>query len=208
MPNFYSTMPRIPKEPRSRFYPPQGFDSSEQPAIPAAPTPQPRIQTQPASPPQTDVSSDRTATPQSSPSPENRSFVPASPMPERRAATQQRIGEMSYFTGRYPILLQRLYDATDTMLDTYTGNDFLYDAYPDYLSLRLLRDRMLQENSGLTEAFLQAGCPIQWLELLTDTILSEQLCRRRSEKMLPAPSPYLSPIGDASTTSVQFSSRS
>lgn len=105
MPNFYSTMPRIPKEPRSRFYPPQGFDSSEQPSIPAAPTPQSRIQTQ--------------QTP---------------PMPERRATAHQRTGEMPYFTGRYPMMLQRLYDATDTMLDTYTGNNFLYDAYPDYLS--------------------------------------------------------------------------
>ena len=90
---------------------------------------------------------------------------------------------MPYFEGRYPVLLQRLYDAAGSLLDTYSRNDFPYDAYPDYLSLRLMRDRLLRENKDLTEEYLQAGCPIQWLEMLTDTILSEQLCRRRREKM-------------------------
>ncbi|MBQ9768231.1 MAG: hypothetical protein IJW37_09030 [Lachnospiraceae bacterium] len=114
---------------------------------------------------------------------ENRMFSPTPTMPERRTAPRGRVGEMPYFEHRYPILLQRLYDTAGAMLDTYSDNDFPYDAYPDYLSLRLMRDRLLRENKDLTEEFLQAGCPIMWLELLTDTILSEQLCRRRREKM-------------------------
>lgn len=115
--------------------------------------------------------------------PENRMFSPTPSIPDRRTAPRGRTGDMPYFEGRYPILLQRLYDAAGALLDTYTNHDFLYDAYPDYLSLRLMRDRLLRETPDLTEEYLQAGCPIQWLELLTDTILSEQLCRRRREKM-------------------------
>ena len=58
-----------------------------------------------------------------------------------------------------------------------------------------MRDRLLRENAALTEAFLQAGCPITWLNLLTDTVLSELLLRLRQS--------YRNPKGDASTTSVQ-----
>lgn len=110
--------------------------------------------------------------------------MPTQTMPERPAAPRQRTGEMPYFEGRYPLMLQRLYDAARNLMDTYSANEFIYDAYPDYLSLRLMRDRLLRENPDLTEEFLQAGCPIMWLELLTDTITSELLCRKRHEDRL------------------------
>lgn len=108
--------------------------------------------------------------------------------------------DASYLMRRHPILLQRLYDAADSHLSTYRAKDFIYDAYPDYLSLRLMRDRLLLENRSLTEEFLNSGCPTEWLNLLTDTILSELLCRRRCA--------YRSPKGEANTTSVQLVSRS
>lgn len=197
MPSFYSTMPRTTKEPRSRFYPPQGFDTTNQPAIPSAPTPS---MTQP--------SPNRPA-PAPQPSFPEQTFpeqpqIPTQTMPERQNTSRQRAGEMPYFEGRYPLMLQRLYDAAGNLMDTYSANEFIYDAYPDYLSLRLMRDRLLRENPDLTEEFLQAGCPIMWLELLTDTITSELLCRKRRK----AARPYLSPIGEASTTSVQSPVRS
>lgn len=112
----------------------------------------------------------------------------------------QKNDDACYFSHRHPILLQRLYAAADAQLDTYPKQSFLYDAYPDYLSLRLLRDRILRENRSLTEDFLQDGCPIFWLQLLTDTVLSELICRKRRH--------YRNPMGDASTTSVQSVTRS
>ncbi len=126
-------------------------------------------------------------------------------IPDRKApltglSLAQKNDDACYFSHRHPILLQRLYAAADARLDTYPKQSFLYDAYPDYLSLRLLRDHLLQENRSLTEEFLQEGCPILWLQLLTDTVLSELLCRKRRN--------YRNPMGDASTTSVQSVARS
>ena len=125
-------------------------------------------------------------------------FYPVQDMPPQifvgQHPMQQKNGNEAYFEQRHPVMLRRLYQAADTLLETYPEQGFIYDAYPDYLSLRLLRNRILRENSELTEEFLQAGCPISWLELLTDTILSELLCRKRCH--------YLKPIGDARTTSV------
>lgn len=112
----------------------------------------------------------------------------------------QKNDDVSYLSHRHPILLQRLYFAVDTHLDTYPKQTFLYDAYPDYLSLHLLRDRILHENQGLTEEFLGEGCPIFWLQLLTDIVLSELLCVKRRH--------YRNPMGEASTTSVQSVTRS
>lgn len=108
--------------------------------------------------------------------------------------------DAAYFAHRHPVSLQRLYEAADSLLSAYPRHSFIYDDYPDYLSLHLMRDRLLRENPSLTEEFLQAGCPIHWLNLLTDTVLSEQLCKLRRS--------YRSPKGDASTTSVRFMSRS
>lgn len=122
------------------------------------------------------------------------------PASERPVPLRQKKGDAVYFSQRHPVLLQRLYLATDTFLDTYPAQSFLYDAYPDYLSLELMRNRILRENASLTEAFLQAGCPIAWLNLLTDTVISELLCRRRC--------PQRNPMGDANITSVQSASRS
>ncbi|MCH5274012.1 MAG: hypothetical protein J1E35_10090 [Lachnospiraceae bacterium] len=101
---------------------------------------------------------------------------------EHNAMPHRKSGNAMYFEQRYPLMLQRLYDAADACLAAYPKNEFIYDTYPDYLSLRLMRDRMLRENPALTEEFLQAGCPIEWLELLTDAITSELLCRRRRSK--------------------------
>ena len=96
------------------------------------------------------------------------------------SSSHQKKGDASYLMHRHPMLLKRLYSVAETLLDTYPKKSFLYDAYPDYLSLRLMRDRLLNENRELTEQFLQSGCPILWLELLTDTVLSELLCRKRT----------------------------
>lgn len=169
------------KEPRQRFYPTQGNTPTGQPQIPSAPTP--------ASPKQSPI-----APPWNTP---ERSFVPTMP---NRTTSHKKSGDATYLMHRHPVLLQRLYNAADNLLETYPKQSFLYDAYPDYLSLRLLRDRLLRENLALTEDFLQSGCPVLWLELLTDTVLSEVLCRKRCS--------YRNPIGEASTTSVQSASLS
>lgn len=133
--------------------------------------------------------------------------VPSAPTPSampqpagRNAPSGQKRGDAAYLAHRHPILLQRLYNAADSLLDTYPEQEFIYDAYPDYLSLHLMRDRILRENSGLTEEFLREGCPIAWLNLLTDTVISDLLCRKRCS--------YRNPMGDANTTSVQSLSRS
>lgn len=168
MPTSYSEPGRPAKtEPLSRFYP------SQEPQIPSAPFPGtiPRM----------------SAGMQSQTPPEHTS-APRTPSEYKR-------GDASYLMHRHPILLQRLYDAADMHLSSYRNKDFIYDAYPDYLSLRLMRDRLLRENRPLTEEFLQAGCGTEWLNLLADTVLSELLCRKRHT--------YRSPSGDASTTSVQ-----
>lgn len=179
MPNFYSNLRHTNKEPRSRFYPTQGSDSASQPQIPSAPQPPAAPPELPAVPPQS---------PSAAPAPQQK-IAPAIPeppvlspspvLPERQNPERKRRAEMPYFEHRYPFLLQRLYDTAAAMIDTYSGHDFLYDAYPDYLSLRLMRDRMLRENPELTGEFLQAGCPLMWLELLADTVISERLCQKR-----------------------------
>lgn len=132
--------------------------------------------------------------------PERLSQFPQKQMPEPRSGSRRKADDADYFMHRHPILLQRLYQAADTILDTYPKQAFVYDAYPDSLSLRLMRDRMLRENPALTEEFLQAGCPVIWLNLLTDTVISELLCRKRC--------PYRNPRGEASTTSVTSATRS
>ncbi len=109
--------------------------------------------------------------------------------------SHKKSDDATYLMHRHPMLLQRLYSAMDTLLLSYPKQSFLYDACPDYLSLRLLRDRFLRENSALTEEFLHSGLPIDWLNVLTDTILSELLCRSRRD--------YRKPMGDASTTSLR-----
>lgn len=126
--------------------------------------------------------------------PGNRPQIPSAPTPYKKG------DDASYLMHRHPVLLQRLYNTADILLDSYPKQSFLYDAYPDYLSLRLMRDRLLRENRELTESFLQSGCPVVWLELLTDTVLSDLLCKKRCL--------YRNPMGEASTTSVQSASLS
>ncbi len=101
---------------------------------------------------------------------------------EHNTMPHRNSGNVMYFEQRHPFMLQRLYGAADSFLSSYGKKEFIYDTYPDYLSLRLMRDRLLRENQPLTEEFLQAGCPIEWLELLTDAITSELLCRRRQHR--------------------------
>ena len=137
-----------------------------------------------------------TARPQVSPLPRTQDTpVPSPTVSAPHTPSGYKNSDASYLMHRHPILLQRLYDAADSHLSAYRTGDFIYDAYPDYLSLRLLRDRLLRENLSLTEEFLQAGCPSEWLNLLTDTVLSELLCRKRHT--------YRNPMGDATTTSVR-----
>ncbi len=170
MPTYYSGSGHpVITEPNRRFYPTQ--ESQTRPQIPSALSPVPSV-------------------PQSQ-------AIPAPP-PEftaPRTARRYKSGDASYLMHRHPILLQRLYDTADTLLSAYRTEDFIYDAYPDYLSLRLMRDRLLRENRSLTEEFLQAGCPYEWLSLLTDSILSELLCHKRHT--------YRNPMGEATTTSVR-----
>ena len=126
--------------------------------------------------------------------------LPQKQMPKQRYSPRQTESDAAYLMHRHPILLQRLYHAADTLLTMYPERSFLYDAYPDYQSLRLMRDRLLRENNSLTEEFLRSGCPIEWLNLLADTVISELLCRLRTS--------YRKPRGDANTTSVQSAFRS
>lgn len=133
------------------------------------------------------------------PEPQQR-FYPPQGMRQPTLPSGKKRDDATYLTHRHPVLLQRLYNAADTLLNTYPSQAFVYDAYPDYLSLRLMRDRILRENTSLTEDFLQAGCPIEWLQLLADTVITELLCRMRCS--------YRNPNGDASTTSVQSFPRS
>ena len=114
--------------------------------------------------------------------------------------TKKRDSDDFYFSHRYPLLLQRLYQAADALLDTYAPNDFIYDRCPDYASLHHMRDRLLRENRSVTELLLQEGCTLPWLNLLTDSIISERLTKRRRD--------YRRPMGDASTTSVRSALRS
>ena len=113
---------------------------------------------------------------------------------------RKKSDDAAYLMHRHPLLLQHLYEACDTLLTAYPKNAFIFDACPDYLSLRLMRDRLLRENASLTENYLQAGCPIEWLNLLTDTVISDVLCRMRAS--------YRNPNGDANTTSVRSALRS
>jgi len=134
--------------------------------------------------------------------PQSRPRIPSTPTRQTavRSLSEKKGDDATYLLHRHPILLQRLYHAADTLLNTYLRQDFIYDAYPDYVSLHLMRDRILRENTFLTEEFLQSGCPIEWLNLLTDTVISELLCRKRCS--------HRNPMGDANTTSVQSISRS
>ena len=95
-------------------------------------------------------------------------------------APRRPIDDTAYLRQAQPLLLRRLSNAAEELLNSYSSSDFLYDAYPDYLSLTLLRDRLLREQASLTEEFLQDGCPIYWLSVLTDALLSELICRRRN----------------------------
>ena len=113
---------------------------------------------------------------------------------------RKKSDDAAYLMHRHPFLLQRLYEACDKLLAAYPKNSFLYDTCPDYLSLRLMRDRLLRENDSLTGDFLQAGCPIEWLNLLTDAVISDLLYRMRAS--------YRNPSGDARTTSVRSVSQS
>lgn len=113
---------------------------------------------------------------------------------------RKKSDDAAYLMHRHPFLLQRLYEVCDKELASYPKNAFLYDACPDYLSLRLMRDRLLRENDSLTGDFLQAGCPVDWLNLLTDTVISDLLYRMRVS--------YRNPSGDARTTSVRSVSQS
>ena len=100
-------------------------------------------------------------------------------MQQATVSGRKKRGDAAYLVHRHPVLLQRLYNAADVLLDSYPKQDFIYDAYPDYLSLHLMRDRLLREYPEITENFLREGCPIAWLNLLTDTVISELLCRKR-----------------------------
>lgn len=173
----YSTEPDYRIEPKQRFYPPQGMQN---------------LPHTPSTPAQNKQSEHDT------PFDEHLNVNLRKHLKARFACTQN--DDASYFMHRHPLPLQRLYDAADRFLGAYRPQDFIYDTYPDYVSLRLMRDRLLRENLSLTESFLQTGCPIEWLNLLTDTVLSELLCRKRSS--------YRSPRGDANTTSVRSASRS
>lgn len=135
--------------------------------------------------------------------PLRRFYPPQGEQPQQQQAMVsggKKRGDAAYLAHRHPVLLQRLYNAADMLLDSYPKQDFIYDAYPDYLSLGLLRDRLLREHPDITETFLREGCPITWLNLLADTVISELLCRKRCS--------YRRPSGDASTTSVRFAPRS
>lgn len=171
MPTYYPEPEKaMETEPKRRFYPNQGMQT--EPVIPSAPAPNKQ-----SAPLQTSLRSYRKA-----------------------PFTLTQNGDASYLMHRHPILLQRLYNAADSHLSAYRTKDFIYDAYPDYLSLRLMRDRLLRENRILTEEFLRSGCPAEWLNLLTDTVLSELLCRKRCA--------YRNPSGEANTTSVRSASLS
>lgn len=133
--------------------------------------------------------------------PKSRFYPPQGMQPQENQHTLsgKKNDDASYLMHRHPILLQRLYSAADSFINTYLPQDFIYDAYPDYLSLRLMRDRLLRDNRSLTEEFLQSGCTSAWLNVLADTVISELLCRRRCS--------YRKPTGEARTTSVQSSFR-
>ena len=100
--------------------------------------------------------------------------------PSPSVPARKKSDDAAYFMHRHPFLLQRLYEACDELLSAYPKNSFLYDTCPDYLSLRLMRDRLLRENDSLTGEFLQGGCPIEWLNLLSDIVISDRLCRMRT----------------------------
>ncbi len=169
MPGYYSNTD-FPSEPKSRFYPPQGM--------------------RPVPSTQKSVSHTPSAATQ-----ESSEEYTISDKQRIRLRPYKKEDDAAYFAHRHPVSLQRLYEAADTLLNTYPRHGFIYDAYPDSLSLHLMRDRLLRENAALTEDFLQAGCPIQWLNLLTDTVVSELLLRLRQT--------YRNPKGEANTTSVQ-----
>ena len=171
----YQSETDFPSEPKSRFYPPQGMRPSSNTLQNSPFLPVPPAQTNPG---------------------KRFRYEPK----ESSLRPNKKEDDVAYFTHRHPVSLQRLYDAADALLNTYPRHGFIYDAYPDNVSLRLMRDRLLRENKALTEEFLQDGCPIAWLNVLSDTVLSELLLRLRHS--------YRNPKGEASTTSVRSSFRS
>lgn len=122
------------------------------------------------------------------PDPDKASLLPADtvvssniPSSFSAAPAEKKGNDDLYLSHRYPFLLQRLYQAADACLDTYASNDFIYDRCPDYVSLHHMRDTLLRDNRTITEQFLQKGCTLTWLNLLTDCIISELLTKYRQK---------------------------
>ena len=84
--------------------------------------------------------------------------------------------DMEYFQTMYPERMRRIQNSINDLCDTidYEGS-FLYDEYPDRVSLRRLcsqiYEKELEEGTGETEA--------EWLKAAIEVLLYHEICRRR-----------------------------
>ena len=103
---------------------------------------------------------------------------------------QQTLPDEAFFLQRHNLLTRRLTSAVNDLILKEKPNSFLFDLYPDYLSLRLFEERIISTNKQLTAEFLQAGWPVEFLREKTGVLLTALLIF------------YRKPSGDARMTSV------
>ena len=95
-----------------------------------------------------------------------------------------------YLQSMYPDLLRRLrFAIQEEMTLLQHEHSFLYDEYPDKLSLRRLTRHLVGTQSELAEEFAKKGCPAEWFEAFVELLLVQQILelrRHRPNVLFPA----------------------
>ena len=87
-----------------------------------------------------------------------------------------------YLESMYPELLRRLRFAIQEELELVKQEgSFLYDEYPDKLSLRRFKRHLVGTQSELAEEFAKKGCPAEWFEAFVELLLTQQLLELRRQ---------------------------
>lgn len=87
-----------------------------------------------------------------------------------------------YLESMYPDLLRRLRLAIQEELALLQHEySFLYDEYPDKLSLRRLKRHIAGSQPELAEEFAKKGCPAEWFEAFVELLLTQQLLQLRRQ---------------------------
>ena len=87
-----------------------------------------------------------------------------------------------YLESMYPELLRRLRFAIQEELELVKQEgSFLYDEYPDKLSLQRFKRHLVGTQSELAEEFAKKGCPEEWFEAFVELLLTQQLLELRRQ---------------------------